>query len=455
VLYPSFKLNPFMQSRVTRSTTKTLLSVPTTADASPQQSHLPSVEDIEHLFDDPLPSNNASPANTFAFMEMHKENAQMNDELPSDNPAPIPLSQLDPRLQSALAVLLEFVQIPPRNNNNNNNNNNNATPAPRATTAQPPSRSRGSCVKVRDPEPFDGSDASKLEPFLTQCGLVFRSHPDDYQDDSIKITYAVSWLTSTAQRWYTPTLRLHENDLPYYAVDWEAFEEELRSNFGEPDPVASAALKLDKLVMKDSHHLHCYNVDFNEYAAITGFNEQALYAAYYKGLAPRIKRAFVYSRHPKTLTRLRVRAKEIDISYWELQNEERYRPASTSSHTHTPRSSATPSSTPAPSANRSQPSTPKPAPKPASKATMPSPSASQDKKDEIAKNLGPNGKLLPEEKEHRRKNNLCLICGSSKHFLDNCPSKKPQAKAAQLVTVEEDAAEGASSEVESSDSSLN
>ena len=32
-----------------------------------------------------------------------------------------------------------------------------------------------------------------------------------------------------------------------------------------------------------------YNVDFNEYLTITGFDEHAQYMKYYKGLAPHIK----------------------------------------------------------------------------------------------------------------------------------------------------------------------
>jgi hypothetical protein len=65
--------------------------------------------------------------------------------------------------------------------------------------------------------------------------------------------------------------------------------------------------------------------------------------------------------------------------------------------------------------------------------------------------LGPDGKLLPEEKERRKKNNLCLICASKEHFVDKCPQRKEptQARAATLETVDED--DGSPSEAESSD----
>ncbi len=37
--------------------------------------------------------------------------------------------------------------------------------------------------------------------------------------------------------------------------------------------MASATSKLDNLTMKDHHHLNKYDVEFNEYATFTGFNE--------------------------------------------------------------------------------------------------------------------------------------------------------------------------------------
>jgi hypothetical protein len=60
----------------------------------------------------------------------------------------------------------------------------------------------------------------------------------------------------------------------------------LKATFGEPDPVTSVMTKLDNLIMKDHHHITRYNVEFNEHATLTGYNDQALYTRYYKGLAP-------------------------------------------------------------------------------------------------------------------------------------------------------------------------
>ena len=85
--------------------------------------------------------------------------------------------------------------------------------APEPPGAQPRTR-----VKTRNPEPYDGSDPEKLRAFISQCRLAFRSRPNDFANDQIKITYAVSWLKGTALRWYEPTLDLPDDDLPNYAT---------------------------------------------------------------------------------------------------------------------------------------------------------------------------------------------------------------------------------------------
>ena len=293
---------------------------------------------------------------------------------------------------------------------------------------EPPVAHHRTRVKTRDPDPYDGSDPSKLHAFLSQCRLTFRSRPNDFTNDQIKITYAVSWLKGTALRWYEPNLELLDEDLPDYALYWVAFEEALKATFGEPDPVTAATTKLDQLLMKDHHHITRYNVEFNEYAALTGYNDHALYTRYYKGLAPRLKDALVYSGKPTTLAGLCTRAQALDLRYWERKDEERPKGAPS---THS--SSSVASTSQSPKTHSSQ-------PKKNFKTSTPAASSSKPKKPDFSDVLGPDGKLLPEEKERRKKHNLCLICASKDHFSDKCPSRKTPAKAraADLETIVDD-----------------
>jgi hypothetical protein len=191
------------------------------------------------------------------------------------------LPALDPALQAAMAAFF----------NNMLQQFNPGILQPQAQPAAAPH----SCVKTRDPDPYDGNDPTKLRSFISQCKLVFRTRPEEYRSDHLRIMYAVSWLKGTAQRWFELNLTLADHQLPAHARFWDDFENALTATFGKPDPIASATNKLDNLVMKDYHHLNKFNIKFNEYSTITGFSERDLYARYYKGLAPRIKDALVFS----------------------------------------------------------------------------------------------------------------------------------------------------------------
>src|SRR6266481_6017731 len=48
-------------------------------------------------------------------------------------------------------------------------------------------------VKLRDPDPFDGSDTRNLRTFVLQCKLNFRDRSDLFQDDTTKVNYMLSY----------------------------------------------------------------------------------------------------------------------------------------------------------------------------------------------------------------------------------------------------------------------
>ena len=262
-------------------------------------------------------------------------------------------------------------------------------------------------------------------------------------------------MKGTAQRWFEPNLEYDDDDLPEVATCWNEFQDALKATFGEPDPEASAAIKLENLVMRDHHHLHKYDVDFNEYSALTGFNERALWTRYYRGLAPRLKDALVYAGRPRTLTRLRELSQELDLRYWERKEDDRFFPsASKQSISSSSRSSGTlPATSTSEKSSTTHPKSSSRTSTPAARSSTPAASSSKPNKPDLSKVLGPDGKLLPEEKERRKKNDLCMVCGGKGHFSDKCPHRKEsvQARAANLEVVEE--SEDPSLGAESDDSS--
>jgi len=80
---------------------------------------------------------------------------------------------------------------------------------------------------------LSGSTNREREPYSETCTRT----------DQQRIT-STTHSTHTQERMMVePILSLDEIDLPLHAYVWNAFEAELKSTFGEPDPVASATLK--------------------------------------------------------------------------------------------------------------------------------------------------------------------------------------------------------------------
>jgi len=48
---------------------------------------------------------------------------------------------------------------------------------------------------------------------------------------------------------------------------------------------------------------------------------------------------------------------------------------------------------------------------------------------DLTNKLGKDGKLTADEWKWRLDNNLCMFCGGTSHFTDNCPKKTKKAKA--------------------------
>ena len=117
------------------------------------------------------------------------------------HPAAPPPAKIDPNLQHAITALIQAMTTQFRLGMR-------AAQAPPPGARPAPAAANRAYIKTWGPDPYDGSDPSKLRAFLSQRKLVFRSHPDDFREDTVKITYATSWLRVTAQRWYEPTLEL-------------------------------------------------------------------------------------------------------------------------------------------------------------------------------------------------------------------------------------------------------
>ena len=66
---------------------------------------------------------------------------------------------------------------------------------------QPP-RPDPAKTKLRAPDPFDGTETSKLRSFLVQCQLNFADRPSTFATDRSKVNYTMSYLKGIELAWF-------------------------------------------------------------------------------------------------------------------------------------------------------------------------------------------------------------------------------------------------------------
>jgi Retrotransposon gag protein/Zinc knuckle len=292
---------------------------------------------------------------------------------------------------------------------------------------EPPRR-----TKVREPDPFDGSDPRKLRTFLVQCELNFRDYPRAFREDSAKVNFATSYLTGAALDWFEPDiLRGPHTRIPSWMDDYPEFCEELARNFGPHDPEGDAEHELANLVMREGQRINKYIVEFNRHASqVRGYGEGALRRHFYQGLPDRIKDEISRVGKPASLYDLRDLAQSIDARYWERRSEI----SRETRHASSSRSADKP-----PSSKSARAPTSVPPNLFGVKAPKDLESSGTPAKSDLSSKLGKDGKLTKEERARRFDNNLCMVCGKPGHMARECPkSSRAQARRAKAADPETD-----------------
>ena len=208
-------------------------------------------------------------------------------------------------------------------------------------------------------------------------------------EDEYRIAFAGTALTGNAMTWYR-AMRMEGS-----VKTWKDFQDSLKAHFYPIDPVKHARDQLHPLTQTGS--VRDYTATFRHLVAIIGsISEDEKLDRYVRGLKTRT-RCQVELKEPDSFDEACRLAEMIDVS-----NDRVYGGANSSR-------SAYPPSKP-----RRQ------GPEPMDLGAMPE---NRDKPKFT--------KLTPEEKERRRKDGLCLYCGSDKHQLNDCKLRRPQGKGPQ------------------------
>jgi len=293
----------------------------------------------------------------------------------------------------------------------------------------------GSKAKVRDPVVFDGTDPRKLQTFLVELSLVFTDRPN-YFTDSRKVAYTLSYLGGSAKEWFEPDLLNPDpTNPPLWMLSFQALVQELTDNFGVYDMEGEAEDKLGQLKMKENETVRKYIIRFNSLAASANWDASALAWAFRRGLASRIKDELMRIRpEPVTLRDLRREVQAIDNRYWKREEEKKREQGPTRPPAHVPKQGNPRNQTnvsvnvqPTPSTSANPPTSHKP------KGNNPR-TSTQATSEDLSKKLDATGKLTSEEKERRKRLNLCLFCGKPGHKISECNKRKAAEAKGRITT---------------------
>src|SRR5258708_17863091 len=185
-----------------------------------------------------------------------------------------------------------------------------------------------------------------------------------------------------------------EDDLdltPAWCHSWLEFTKELRTHFGPTNPVGSAEIELQHLVMASNTRLSECLVHFNTLALWVGWGEQVHCFQFYDGLPECLKDWLAMLGKPDSLHKLVLVTQQYNNLYWERQEEHKLVHQQDNE--------------PTTYVNSQGPNTPNP----------PSTQTNNHM-------LGLDGKLKLEEWKHHKENNICMMCRKPGHTMPACPA---------------------------------
>ncbi len=261
--------------------------------------------------------------------------------------------------------------------------------------AQPPVFSKEPRISL--PDKFDGT-RSKFRGFVNQIRLIVRMQPLRYPTEETQVGLIGTLLSGTALSWFSP---LVEKNSPLLQ-DFDGFIEEFTNTFGETDKARTAATKLRSLQQR-SRAASAYAAEFRQLACDVDWDNNALISAFRWGLRDDVKDLLLNLPDPMTLSEAITQAVRCDNRLFERRQERR--------------SSSGPFRV---------------------DATIPMRQNNVSKPEPMQIDSSKILRLSQEEKDRRRKENLCMYCGAKDHKVQDCRNRVTISKPHKFRYASED-----------------
>nr|pir myelin expression factor-3 - mouse [Mus musculus] len=224
------------------------------------------------------------------------------------------------------------------------------------------------------PEKFDGNP-DMLGPFMYQCQLFMEKSTRDFSVDRIRVCFVTSMLIGRAPLGYCQAAKMYLPDAQLHCL-YDGAEAVLV----RPSESVSVQTQ-DQTSAPGPGPVVDYSNAFQMIAQDLDWTEPALMDQFQEGLNPDIRAELSRQEAPKTLAALITACIHIERR---LARDAAAKPD------------------------------------PSPRALVMPPNSQTDPTEPVG---GARMRLSKEEKERRRKMNLCLYCGNGGHFADTCPAK--------------------------------
>ena len=243
--------------------------------------------------------------------------------------------------------------------------------------------------KIALPEKFDGSH-SKFRDFLAAVNNYIAVKENEFSDDEAKSRFIGSLLCKEALTWYRHICETNVDLL----LRHNEFINEFTSNFDDPNSRRNAQEALARM-KQGKFNVASYGAKFRRLASETLYNETALIVLFRRGLNDEIKDVLCQTfEDPDNLEDFIKLCTKIDQRLAERRIEKSLSRNIPFAHFKRPNKPAR--------NNNSE--------------TVPMEIDSMT--------FNNKKKITDEERQHRKKNNLCMYCGKPNHIASNCPNKK-------------------------------
>ncbi|MBW0474679.1 hypothetical protein O181_014394 [Austropuccinia psidii MF-1] len=74
-------------------------------------------------------------------------------------------------------------------------------------------------LSMKAPDPFDGTQAHKLQGFIQSFQLIFHNDLEHFFSDGKEVLYSTSFLTGRAGKWTEPYISNISNEDPSYLLN--------------------------------------------------------------------------------------------------------------------------------------------------------------------------------------------------------------------------------------------